>query len=290
MKDTPGALPQRYWLVEQDSAQLTDGGVIEESLLDLYVNGQELATIMCSPLQQEALALGFLYTEGVIDTLAEVALVQANLPRTVVDVLLTRADFAPPRRMVLTSGCGGGVTLQHITESYPPLCSDFRAEAAVIQQRMRDLQGAARLYQLVRGVHIAVLADTQKLLLSAEDVGRHNAVDKIAGMALQADVDPRDCLLLTSGPHQLGDAVQGAAHEYPAGRQPHRAHQHRHSPGRNMADLHRRLCAPRRHARLHPRLAPGPGRRAGVGPHPKSLFPLIAGALLRERDFKYRFK
>ena len=196
---TPGALPQRYWLVEQDSAQLTDGGVIEESLLDLYVNGQELATIMCSPLQQEALALGFLYTEGVIDTLAEVALVQANLPRTVVDVLLNRADFEPPRRMVLTSGCGGGVTLQHITESYPPLCSDFRAEAAVIQQRMRELQGAARLYQLVRGVHIAVLADTQKLLLSAEDVGRHNAVDKIAGMALQAGIDPRDCLLLTSG-------------------------------------------------------------------------------------------
>ncbi len=196
---TPGALPQSYWLIEQAQAQLTEGGVIEEALLDLYVNGQELATIMCSPLQQEALALGFLYTEGVIDSLDEVGLVQANLPRTVVDVLLKRADFEPPRRMVLTSGCGGGVTLQHITESYPPLCSDFRTESAVITQRMRELQGAARLYRLVRGVHTAVLADSDGLLLSAEDVGRHNAVDKIAGLALQAGIDTRDRLLLTSG-------------------------------------------------------------------------------------------
>lgn len=199
MSTTPGALPQNYWLVEQDKARLTEGGVIEEALLDIYVNGQELATLMCSPLQQEALALGFLYTEGVIDALDEVALVQANTPRTVVDVLLTRADFEPPRRMVLTSGCGGGVTLQHVTESYPPLCSDFRTEPGVILQRMRDLQGAARLYNAVRGVHTAVLTDEEKLLHSAEDVGRHNAVDKIAGLALQAGSDTRDRLLLTSG-------------------------------------------------------------------------------------------
>lgn len=197
--ETPGALPQRYWLIERERARLTEGGVIEEALLDLYVNGQELATVMCSPLQQEALALGFLYSEGVIDSLAEVALVQANRPRTVVDVLLTRADFEPPRRTVLTSGCGGGVTLQHITESYPPLHSAFRTKAQVITQGMRRLQGAARLYRLVRGVHIAVLADTDSLLLGAEDVGRHNAVDKVAGMALQAGIDPRDHLLLTSG-------------------------------------------------------------------------------------------
>ena len=199
MKATPGALPQNYWLVERDRAQQTEGGVIEEALLDIYVNGQELATLMCSPLDQEALALGFLYTECVIDALDEVALVQANKPRTVVDVLLTRADFEPPRRMVLTSGCGGGVTLQHITESYPPLRSDFRTEPNAILQRMRDLQGAARLYNAVRGVHTAVLTDEDRLLLSAEDVGRHNAIDKIAGLALQAGIDSRDCLLLSSG-------------------------------------------------------------------------------------------
>jgi FdhD protein len=195
----PGALPYRYWVVQNDGAALTDGGVIEESMVSIYVNGQELATVMCSPLDQEALALGFLFTEGVINSIDEVGHVQANVTGTVVDVLLKRKEFDPPRRMILTSGCGGGVTLQHLTEAYPSLESNFSTISDVIFQRMRDLQGAARLYNLVRGVHTAILADTEHLLVSAEDVGRHNAVDKIAGKALQAHIDTHDCIILTSG-------------------------------------------------------------------------------------------
>ncbi len=195
----PGAIPYTYWTVSDSHAKLTEGGVIEESLVSIYVNAQELATIMCSPIEQEVLALGFLYNEGVIETLAEVALVQANVARSVVDVFLKRNDFEPPRRVVLTSGCGGGVTLQQLTEAHPPLQTDFAATPQIILERMRDLQGAARLYNQVRGVHTAVLANRERLLVSAEDVGRHNAVDKIAGKALQAGIDTTDTLILTSG-------------------------------------------------------------------------------------------
>jgi FdhD protein len=101
--------------------------------------------------------------------------------------------------MILTSGCGGGVTLQHLTEQYPALESDLVIAPTIIHERMRDLQGAARLYSQVRGVHTAVLADQERLLVGAEDVGRHNAVDKVAGKALQAGISMRDGLLLTSG-------------------------------------------------------------------------------------------
>lgn len=198
-KHEPGAIPYRYWTVSDHHVEMTEGGVIEESLVTIYVNGQELATVMCSPLEQEALALGFLYNEGVIQSIDEVALVRANLARTVVDVFLNRSDFEPPRRMVLTSGCGGGVTLQHLTEAYPALDTDFAITSQVILQRMRDLQSAARLYNQVRGVHTAVLATQDRLLVSAEDVGRHNAIDKIAGKALMAGIDTRDCIILTSG-------------------------------------------------------------------------------------------
>jgi FdhD protein len=194
-----GALPYQYWVVEKDHAELTDGGVIDETFVSIYVNGEELATVMCSPVDQEALALGFLYNEGVIESLDEVGLIQSNVARTVVDVFLERSEFNPPRRMVITSGCGGGITLQHLTESYPPLESDFETTPDVLFERMHDFKGAARLYNLVRGVHTAVLADTEQLLASAEDVGRHNAVDKITGKALQAGIDTRDCILLTSG-------------------------------------------------------------------------------------------
>ncbi len=194
-----GALPYQYWVVQDTHAELVDGGLIDEALVSIYVNGQELATIMCSPLDQEALALGFLYNEGVIESLAEVRLLKPNVARSVVDVFLTRADFDPPRRMLLTSGCGGGITLRGLTETYPALDSQFATTPQIVFSRMRDLHGAAQLYNQVRGVHTSILGNQERLLLAAEDVGRHNTVDKIAGKALQAGQDTHDCMLLTSG-------------------------------------------------------------------------------------------
>ena len=197
--DLSGALPCTYWVVENGQAEAVAGGVIDESLVSIYVNGEELATVMCSPLDQEALALGFLYNEQVIDSLDDVGIVKANVARSVVDVLLKRPDFQPPRRMILTSGCGGGVTFQHLAEQHTALESSFTTTPEVILARMHDLKGAAALYNQVRGVHTAVLGDSEHLLVSAEDVGRHNAVDKVAGKALLAGIDTRDGILLTSG-------------------------------------------------------------------------------------------
>ncbi|PJF41740.1 MAG: formate dehydrogenase accessory sulfurtransferase FdhD [Chloroflexi bacterium] len=194
-----GFVPYTYWSVEGGNADLIDGGMIEESLVSIYVNGQELATIMCSPLEQEALALGFLYNEHVVDSIDEVGVVKANVARSVVDVLLKRADFAPPRRMILTSGCGGGVTFQYLADTHPALETDFATTPDIIFKRMRDMQGAAVLYNKVRGVHTAILADVHQMLVSAEDVGRHNAIDKVTGKALQQGIATHDCILMSSG-------------------------------------------------------------------------------------------
>ncbi|MDQ7037015.1 MAG: formate dehydrogenase accessory sulfurtransferase FdhD [Anaerolineae bacterium] len=154
---------------------------------------------MCSPIDQEALTLGFMYNEGVINALDEVGYLKKNVSGSVVDVFLNHSHFSPPRRLIMTSGCSGGTTTQDLTESLPPLETDFATTPQKLQSRMRDLQGAARLYNLVRGVHTAIIASADELLVSAEDVGRHNAVDKVTGKALQAAIDTRDKLLLTSG-------------------------------------------------------------------------------------------
>lgn len=196
---TPGALPYTYWTVNQDHAEQTEGGVIEEALISIYVNGHELATVMCSPLDQEALAVGFLYNEGVIDSLDDIGLVQVNGAGTGVDVFLREATFEPPRRMILTSGCGGGISLQDLTATYPPLHSRFTIDPQSIFQRWDEMNGVAHLYQQVRGVHTSALATASKILVAAEDVGRHNTIDKIAGKALQSGLDTRDRLLVTSG-------------------------------------------------------------------------------------------
>ena len=186
-------------MIEGDAVRQVDGGVIDEGLLSIYVNGESLATMMCSPLQLEALTVGFLYNEGVIDSIDEIGLLQLNRTQSVADVILTRDEVKLPRRMILTTGCGGGVTGQVLSESYPALESDFVTTPPVITRLMRQLSGAAQLYNAVRGVHTAVLGDQAGLLVSAEDVGRHNAVDKVAGQALLEAIDTRDRILLTSG-------------------------------------------------------------------------------------------
>ena len=194
-----GALPLSYQVVEGDQVRQVNGGVIDEGLLSIYVNGESLATMMCSPLQLEALTVGFLYNEGVIESADEIGHLQLNLTKSVADVILTRDEVKLPRRMILTTGCGGGVTGQELSASYPALESEFVTAPAVVLRLMRQLQGAAQLYNAVRGVHTAVLGDDSCLLVSAEDVGRHNAVDKVAGQALLDGIDTRDRILLTSG-------------------------------------------------------------------------------------------
>lgn len=209
----PGAQAYRYHLVnfaagtasesETDSRAApvvapVDGWVIDETWLNIYVNGQELATLMCSPLDRAALTLGFLYTEAIIDARADVALLQMHHDDTMADVFVRGDEVRIPRRLILTAGCGG-VTLADRIEDLPPLASDFRTTPDHVLARMGDLKRAAVLYRSVRGVHSAALAAPDRLLLSAEDIGRHNAVDKLAGAALERDLPTQDTLLLTSG-------------------------------------------------------------------------------------------
>ena len=116
-----GAVPFSYQVIEGETVRQVEGGVIDEQLLSIYVNGQSLATMMCSPLQLEALAVGFMYNEGVIESAAEIGLLQLNLPNSVADVILKHDEVKLPRRMILTTGCGGGMTGQVLSSNFPAI-------------------------------------------------------------------------------------------------------------------------------------------------------------------------
>ncbi len=175
------------------------GEVIEEGFVSIFVNGEELATVMCSPRQQDRLALGFLCNEGLIHSLADVRAVHVCPSGACVDVWLTRSDFVRPNRLILTSGCGGGVTFDDLSKTIEPLESAITLRPQRLAELLIAMQQQATLYARARGVHTSALADGEKIILLAEDVGRHNTIDKLRGACLLEQIDPRDKILLCTG-------------------------------------------------------------------------------------------
>jgi FdhD protein len=193
-----GIVSTEYQQISGDEWTAIDAGVPEEAAVSIYVNGFELATFMCTPVQQAALAVGFLANEDLIAGMDELRVVHVCAKGACVDVWLSHA-IQRPSRSIITSGCGGGLTFDDLTREMPPLSSDIRMTPAQIQGLMRQLYGAGRLYQTVRGIHSSALSDGERLLLVAEDAGRHNTLDKLRGLALMQGVDTRDRILLSSG-------------------------------------------------------------------------------------------
>jgi len=173
--------------------------VIEESFVSIFVNGAELATVMCSPREQDRLALGFLCNEGIIAGMDDVRAAHICPSGTCVDVWLKRGDFVRPQRLILTSGCGGGVTFDDLSKTVTPLDSALTIAAERLVELMNAMQQRESLYARARGVHTSALSDGEQLVVLSEDVGRHNTIDKLRGACLIEGIDPRGMLLLCTG-------------------------------------------------------------------------------------------
>jgi FdhD protein len=172
--------------------------VVREGPVTVYVNGKELVTFLCTPQNLRYLVLGFLYLEGIISSLDEVALLRVCDEEEMVEVRLTH-DFELPTRGVLTSGCGGGTTFADLTTQMSKVVSTLEVTPSQILGLMRQLYRQAELYRATGGVHTSALSDGQQLLVVASDVGRHNTLDKIQGQCLLEGIDTRDRILLTTG-------------------------------------------------------------------------------------------
>jgi FdhD protein len=187
-----------FFVLRRGRLEEVHAEVVREQPLAVYVNGERFLTLLCTPLKLDALVLGYLWMEKVIGGLEDVTALTVSEVDGRADVTLTRPVTLPTER-ILTSGCGGGITFRIDPRLFTRLDSPLRVRPANLAARMKDLYGEAVQYQASRGIHGAALADPDRLLVVAEDVGRHNAVDKLKGEALLRNLPTTDRLLLSTG-------------------------------------------------------------------------------------------
>jgi FdhD protein len=177
-----------------------DAETIVETPVSLTVNGKVWLTFMCTPVHLEAMSVGFLYNEGIIESMDEVVDARVCEHGDNVDVWLDRS-VEQPTSWRRTSGCTGGVTAVDLLAK-PNVSFDrnrFEVQPEAIGSLVEQLFESQSLYRETGGVHTSALSDGEKMLLSAEDIGRHNTLDKIAGLCLMNNIWPEKRILITTG-------------------------------------------------------------------------------------------
>lgn len=183
-------------ITETNNAEVEDI-IAEEMRLRISVNGKEALKLYCSPIMVRELVVGFMMTEGIIhgNWCAERMTIQYG-DEILVDI--TAEGEVSMEGATITSGCVGGVTFEK------PAAEKITANGVVIGiDRLRDLfhefQKKSELYNQTGCTHSAAVSDGEYILVVAEDIGRHNAVDKVIGYCVLEEIPLTDKILFVSG-------------------------------------------------------------------------------------------
>jgi len=186
----------------QDSIEMEDV-VAREAPVTIILNNEELVTLLCSPKNLDYLAVGFLYSEGFIESKDEIKKIMVDDRRGVIR-LETSQDKELARdvlfKRIISSGCGRGASFYNAADSSSQKVeSQTEISTNEVFTLANKFQHGSQLYLTTGGVHSAALCDRQGILVFAEDIGRHNAIDKIFGECLLKDISTSDRIIITSG-------------------------------------------------------------------------------------------
>jgi FdhD protein len=170
----------------------------EETSVVLTVNGEAWLSFGCSPFMLEELAVGFLFNEHVINSFSEIEDVRLCENNRNIDVWLNHIA-EKPERWENTSGCAGGKT-SRVERKEEVITSDCCIDPQLILDLFSMLLTKQENYKETRGIHCSLMSDGLNNHLIAEDIGRHNTIDKLAGLFLRTnDQEWSQKFLLTTG-------------------------------------------------------------------------------------------
>lgn len=190
--------------VENNKSEYLEDNIIVEYPLTIFLNNNELVTLLCSPNGLKYLIIGFLISEGIIKNKDEIENITIDEEKghAYIDIgdksLFAEKLFG---KRTITTGCGKGTVFYNVLDSLGTkvIKDDIKIDEKVILDFSRKLNQDSILFLETGGVHSCALCDNNEILLFHEDVGRHNALDKIIGEALLKDINLKDKILITSG-------------------------------------------------------------------------------------------
>lgn len=186
-----------------------------EAPVNIFVNEEYVITLLSTPQMQKELALGWLFTENVlqsVDQIARISITQDTVKVTTRHPIEAQKLQAVSVSRLLTTACGLSTRkfFQVISQrDKTPIQLEYRVQADQLPTLMEYLN-QSQLFHTTGGVHAAALFHEHQLLAVAEDVGRHNAVDKVIGAGIQVGLDFSKSILVSSG-RQPADMVLKAA-------------------------------------------------------------------------------
>ena len=203
--------------VSARKAEKTTDYVAEEKPLHIFLNRTRYVTIFCSPSNLKELAVGHVISEGIVKSMAEIEAIELKEKEGVCKLNL-RADVKIDERLklsrhfsrVIFSACGSDMPYQPSLK-LGKIKSDLKVKAETVSNCVNRLNFIAETFRKTGGVHVAAIYESDGTLVTfAEDVGRHNAVDKVIGSCIMKEIDVGNCFLALSG-RLTGDVVLKAA-------------------------------------------------------------------------------
>jgi FdhD protein len=180
--------------------------IAKEVQFTMFVNRKEIASFLCSPDDFKALAQGYLFSEGIIRNKKDIISIVFDELEYYINIDLNPRiaieDYLEKKK-VLTSGCGKGSflyrSLTEIKQQKKKTENIFYLEVEKIITLVREFQKKSDIFLATGGVHSVGLCSNHEILFFKEDIGRHNAVDKVLGECFEQDVDLTNKALILSG-------------------------------------------------------------------------------------------
>lgn len=189
---------------ESGTFRRVDDPIVRESSIRVFLNGDEIVVLSALKKDLRELALGFLFSEVYIDDISALQSVEVSKGLDAVTVVMEGATLpvAVTNVRSVTTGCGRSVSFINPLQlsHFPDVSSTATVSATWIGRAMDNLTNASQLFRKTGGVHTAALSDGVDLVYLADDIGRHNCVDKVIGWdLLNRTIDPQRRVILSSG-------------------------------------------------------------------------------------------